>query len=349
MTNTLVTPPTSVVAKWTTAAGQIQINWIPSTDTRATGYVVNGSSDGGVTYHQIGKVVEGRLTASTLILGLDQTKEWKIGLRSLQGGTRSTVASVAAVKEPPKEEEPPPPPTEGEVTFYGSFETGKIEPNLYPYTAFEPGHVKVVPDPLGSGQKVLEFAINDSDLHTYSGSPNPRGDVETAKKWKPGDDVFIAIRPLVPLAVPAASKGWLQIAEVYGPPYGGSPTIGIDLAYSGGNRFCLARDSSHGYDEPWVGPLLDGKWHTIVLHVKFALDNTGFVELWYDGVQQKFNNGATKLNYATLRSGLNWDGNTGNFLDINQYRQHEKYPGTVVTYHKPPTFGTSFAAVQAKV
>jgi hypothetical protein len=80
--------------------------------------------------------------------------------------------------------------------------------------------------------------------------------------------------------------------------------------------------------------------------VHFATDNTGFVQIWYDGAQQKFSNGSTQLNYITLQSGINWDGTHGNFLDINQYRVAGGFPGTVTTYHGAPAFGTSLQAVE---
>jgi hypothetical protein len=236
----------------------------------------------------------------------------------------------------------------GSVTWYGTFAGGSIDPALYPYSNFVSGHVQVVADPLGSGQKVLQFAINDSD-RPYSGATNPRGDVESPHMFHPGNDVFVSIPVLVPTAVPSASAGWFQVAEVYGQPYGGSPTMGIDLSAdsSGLNHIVLARDVTHN-DQPWVGPALDGKWHTVILHVHFATDNTGFVQIWYDGTQQKFTDGTTQLNYITLQSGINWDGTDGNFLNINEYRQAGAFPGTVTIYHGAPAVGTTLSAVESE-
>ena len=82
------------------------------------------------------------------------------------------------------------------------------------------------------------------------------------------------------------------------------------------------------------------------MHTKMATDNTGFVQLWFDGQQQTFTNGSPTINYPTLAAGINWDGRTPNVLNVNQYRRASAYPGTVVTYQAAAKIGTTLAAVQ---
>ena len=244
------------------------------------------------------------------------------GSLTLKGFTAGAEYEVTATEVKPA--------PEGSVLWYGSFESGNIDKTLFPYSNFVAGHVTVVPDPAGSGQKVLRFAIPDSD-RPYSGATAPRGDVESPPFFHPGNEVFVGTQTLLPIGsgFPTSAGGWFQVSEIYGKPYGGSPTIGQDLIHdSAGWHYCLQRDATHGYDKPWVGPVLDGKWHQVIFHVRFATNNTGFVEVYYDGVLQKFSNGSTRLYYITLQKGIDWDGTDGNFLNTNSYRQAEAYPGT---------------------
>ena len=174
-----------------------------------------------------------------------------------------------------------------------------------------PGHVTVTPDPLGGAFNVMRFAVADSD-RPYSGASNPRADFETPGLFGNGADLYSSIKFLIPAGFPQLSQSFFQIAEIYGPPHGGSPPIGIDLvAGTGGRpRVVLERDANFGYDQPWAGPTLDTGWHTIYLHTKMAPDATGSVQLWFDGQPQTFTNGSQTINYPTLASGINWDGHT---------------------------------------
>jgi len=226
------------------------------------------------------------------------------------------------------------------VKWYGDLSSGTIDPKIYPYANFVAGHVKVVADPLGSGHKVLQFAIDDKD-RPYSGATNPRGDVESPPMFAPGDDYFVSVPILIPASFPAVNKGWWQVAELYGKPYGGSPPIGVYLwNVSGTNRFILQRQ---GASVLWTSPPLDGKWHTITLHVHFATDSTGLVDVYYDG-----QHAAGPFKYPTLVSNVNWDGKTPNFLDINSYRAAGAFPGTISLYHGAPVAASTLAGALSK-
>ena len=218
----------------------------------------------------------------------------------------------------------------------------------FPYQSMIPGHVTVVPDPLGGGFNVMRLAVADSD-RPYSGASNPRADFETPALFGNGSDLYASIKFMIPAGFPQlTSSGFFQIAEMYGPPHGGSPPIGIDLFPGAGGRprVTLQRDANFGYDQPWTGPTLDAGWHTIYLHTVMAPDNTGSVQLWFDGQPQTFKNGSQTINYPTLAPGINWDGHTANILNVNQYRRAGLYPGTVVTYQAAAKVGTTLTAVQ---
>jgi hypothetical protein len=80
--------------------------------------------------------------------------------------------------------------------------------------------------------------------------------------------------------------------------------------------------------------------------VKFSTDpSVGFVELWLNGVPQKFTNGSTRLYYDTLVPNVNWNGSTPNRLQLNQYRGPYAL-GTVTLYHAAAKVGSTYASVQ---
>jgi hypothetical protein len=258
------------------------------------------------------------------------------GIVTISGLTPGHEYEVTATDLTPE----PAPAPEGEVKWYGDLSSGTIDPAIYPYSNFVSGHVKVVPDPLGSGHKVLQYAIDDKD-RPYSGATNPRGDVESPTLFGPGADFYVSMPHLVPSGFPAVNKGWWQVDELYGKPYGGSPPIGIYIwNINGANHYLLQRQGGTVY---WTSPAIDAKWHTVTLHVHFATDSTASVDVYYDGAHA-----AGPFNYGNLVANVNWEGKTPNFLNINSYRQAGAYPGTISLYHGAPTVATTLAASLSK-
>jgi hypothetical protein len=208
----------------------------------------------------------------------------------------------------------------------------------------------VVRNPLGGGQNVLKFAVADGD-RPYAGAEDPRADVETARSFMPGDDDYISIPMLIPTTMPAVDTdtAWFELAEVYGQPYDGSPAVSVSLSdwgQNGVNHFMMDQDATNGYARAWTGPAAnDGKWHTITFHVNFETNNTGSVQIYFDGQLQTLANGTTTLHEATLDPGVNWDGTHGNFLNLQSYRSPGSFPGTVTTYEGAPKIGTTLASV----
>ena len=77
----------------------------------------------------------------------------------------------------------------------------------------------------------------------------------------------------------------------------------------------------------WTGPMKRGQWQDIQMHVKWSgSDSVGFVELWIDGVQQRFDDGTTKRFIRTLTPGV------GAYFKQGLYRQ-SGIAGTGVVYH----------------
>jgi len=204
---------------------------------------------------------------------------------------------------------------------------------------------------MGGAQKVLKFAVANSD-RPYPGATNPRADIESAPLFKPGDDDYISVPMLVPAKMPAVNtdNAWFELAEIYGKPYGGSPPVSVglsDYGENGQNHFMMNQDARDGYKRAWTGPpATDGQWHTITFHVNFETNNTGSVQIYFDGQLQTLANGSTTLHEATLDPGVNWDGTDANFLNIQSYRSAGSFPGTLTTYMGTPTIGTTLASVQ---
>jgi len=234
------------------------------------------------------------------------------------------------------------------------------------------GDLSVVPDPFGGGSNVIKIAVSDNGDPTsyyttnqYGSvykSPNPRADLESPGLFSPGDDDYVSWRVLLPSAALAQvtqaqisqtnpGKNFFQVGEIYGPPYSGSPTLGLDVFTTPGQGshppqghfgLCCTYQAS---STPWFGPVLDSRWHTITYHVRFATDNTGFVEVYYDNRLQTLSDGTTRLHYPTLKRNVTWNG-IPNFVDAQQYRAAGSIPGTVTIYEGTPKVGTTLASVQ---
>lgn len=167
--------------------------------------------------------------------------------------------------------------------------------------------------------------------------------------FKPGADAYISVPVLVPTDTPAIGT-WSGLAQVYGPPYAGSPPVSFginDIGQNGQNHFAMNQNATYGYKRVWIGPASnDGRWHTITFHVNFETNDSGFVQIWFDGQSQTFTDGTTTLHEATLDPGVTWDGIHPNFLDIQSYRAAGTVPGTLTTYAGAPKIGPTLSSVQ---
>lgn len=62
-------------------------------------------------------------------------------------------------------------------------------------------------------------------------------------------------------------------------------------------------DKNHTATVPWSITLATGAWQQFVIHMKVSEDPAvGFIEFWYNGVQQTFSNGDKRLKCRTLDS-----------------------------------------------
>lgn len=212
-----------------------------------------------------------------------------------------------------------------------------------------PGAVKISTDSARTGRKSAKFTVQDDDTKAKcadSPTENPRGQLVSPPLFGDGDDYFIAFSVMFPEGFPQITD-WFMIAELYGPPYNGTPSMGVFVSKE--QKVTFGRDATYNKDTIWTGAeIVPGKWRDIVLHVKFSTDpKVGFVQIWEDGERQQLVGGdGSTVFYRTLNPELNWDG-TLNDLILNQYRNKDtRYGGNGVTlYHDSVKVGHSFEEV----
>jgi hypothetical protein len=231
------------------------------------------------------------------------------------------------------------------VVWSGDFETGDL--SQWPDLQACPGDVAVVSSPVRAGRYAARFTVRDESVTANCPAvptSGTRASLTSPRLFGPGDDADIGVSTYFPAGFPAITSGWLQVAEVYGPPYNGSPTIGLAV---NGNRLVLTRDATHNVDAAWTSLADVAKgtgWEDIVLHVKFSTDpSVGFVELWHNGQRQRFTDGAQTLHYSTIVPGINGGG--PNSLFLNQYRSKSPARGAVTLYHDQAKVGSSYGEV----
>jgi Polysaccharide lyase len=87
----------------------------------------------------------------------------------------------------------------------------------------------------------------------------------------------------------------------------------------------------------WQSPLRINQWSSFVIAYRLTTDSTGYIEFWYDGVQQKFTNGSTR-----------WTGPIFKGTHVNNkwgvYRSGPN-KGRAVNWVNHPRLGTTYDSV----
>jgi hypothetical protein len=261
----------------------------------------------------------------------------------------------AGEPEPPAEEsgqptEPPPaetgapgepPGAPGEVPFFAG---RKIDD--FDLIQEAPNAITEVPDPLGSGEKVLKMTVGDGDVAPITPTDNPRAQALSPAEIEPGQELWLETKFLVPEGFPNVT-GWMSLISIYGPPFQSSSPWQVEVI---GNHLQWTRNRTYGFDVPWEAPLPESSWVTVLLHERFASD--GFVEMWIDGQPVVFFSGngsnpshhaaTTKLEMETADSS-NDEG--ANAAKIMQYREEGMFE-TATVYFGPLLLGGTRAAVE---
>jgi hypothetical protein len=169
-----------------------------------------------------------------------------------------------------------------------------------------PGTISVAPDPLNQFGKVYKYDMTDTfttgkERDESRGTKTPSGNFRVAK----GGTYYIGWRALWnPMPI---NQAWVALWQMhsYGPPGEGAPLV---LRILNGMPLIQMQNGVNGQNVNfWQGALHLGVWNTFVVAVHLETDTTGWVELWYNGVQQTFINGQTRYNCPT------WDILSGSY------------------------------------
>jgi hypothetical protein len=218
-----------------------------------------------------------------------------------------------------------------------------------------PAGTVMVQNPLpqpGGMSNVVKFTVADTSVSANCpvlGSPgDPNAMLIGRNIFVPGMNVYIAFSIYLPvgfprICTPYVPRCFFSFAEVYGPPYDGSPPYAI----MGANQhFALGTLTN---PDAWNSPKwVPGRWNQFILHVKFETDRSGFVQLYYNGALQTLSGPsgpATTLYESTLVPGVNWNGSTPNHLSLQQYRSGVVKMGTIVTYESGARVGPTLDSV----
>lgn len=211
--------------------------------------------------------------------------------------------------------------------------------------------VTLVNSPVHPGYS-FSSAFNVSDQSITANCPqlgssgHPNANIQSPGIFYPGDNYYVGFSTLFPstfpsnICTPYVSGCWMQIMEIYGAPYGGSSPVAFDVW---GNKLELW---TH-YGTIWTAPtnIVKGAWQDLVVHVNFSTNpSVGYVELWWNGHPQVFNNGSTRYYEATLQVGVNTNGTSPDRLYLDQYRGANPARSTVTLYHSAAKVGTTYAS-----
>ncbi|PSL45344.1 polysaccharide lyase-like protein [Chitinophaga niastensis] len=165
------------------------------------------------------------------------------------------------------------------------------------------GTVTAVTDPLGG---------KDWKFYKPAGSHRTEGHGAQGFTAVEGDDIYIGWRSKLIMPQSASTFAVFQWKA-----YGNTQTQNHPIMLRTTNGSLVFRDYSPG-DVPhtdWSVPLVTGVWNRYVVRIKVSKDITkGFIEFWYNGVQQTFNNGGTRVICRTL-DGDNCDPKWGIYGD----------------------------------
>jgi len=232
---------------------------------------------------------------------------------------------------------PAPRPPSGTVLWSGDFDTG----DLRQYDAVqgvEPDRITLSSSPLREGRFATKLTTFDTDTEI---TENPRSQLMSAAQHFPGQEQFIGWSTFFPADFPAIAgdQAFFVFFQFHGKPYSGSPPLGWAIAPDG--RIELRRNQQYGFDRVWSMPLVKAQWVNFVARVKWSKNQSeGFVELWVDGVPQRFSNGQLRLNTQTVMD----DQNDGLKTIPTNYRRKGIIPGSVTIYHDEVKLGTSYDA-----
>jgi hypothetical protein len=205
-----------------------------------------------------------------------------------------------------------------------------------------PGEISVVSDPKGMFGSVYRFTIWDNADGTKDRceAKGHRLTDGTNFRFNRGGTYYIGWRALWDRNVGTQPNRWVALFQMhaYGLPGMGAPFVFRTL----GDGMLHLQNNVEGTNQHiWSTPLRRDVWNRFVLRVHMDhRPNVGWVELWYNGVQQRFINGQTRFFCPTHES----EAGTYNRLKWGIYRTGAA-TGRWSAWMSRARIGTTYAAV----
>ncbi len=207
-----------------------------------------------------------------------------------------------------------------------------------------PGSITVANDPQGRfGPSFRYQTMQNHGVKSRAESRGmrlPNGSVYTLGTAVEGQTFFLGWRALWN-PMPITRGAWIAFFQLHmdgaGSSSGGGP-IALRTLGDGQLHFQLVTPRG-GSTHIWSAPLSLNTWNTFVIGFRLSRTSSiGWVEFWYNGVQQRFTNGAMQYPAATL---INSFVNT----KWGVYRSGANHGGVAVAYMNHATLGRSYADV----
>jgi hypothetical protein len=171
-----------------------------------------------------------------------------------------------------------------------------------------PGTVTVTDDPQGRFGPSFQFTTWDNadgqKEHCESqGLRRPDGSVVNLGTAQQGRIFYLGWRALWN-PMPTTPGRWVSLFQLHvsGVTDGGLNVGPLVLRTLGDGRLYLQDISPNGMDRHiWSAPMPQNTWSSFAIGFRLSRDDSdGWVEFWYNGVQQKLSNGANRYPGATL-------------------------------------------------
>lgn len=246
-----------------------------------------------------------------------------------------------------------------EIVAIGDFETAKFDQWVAVYNP-EGATIVTSPSPVRKGRYAAKFVVRDGDqYHQTSGervevsTPVDMRDVRAGE----GDEYFYAWSTYIPQDFPKVVN-WFPCFINWHSVDGGTQapiSVGINTDE---NMIRLQTAAGHGSADdkglldlvhfyPIITDLQRDTWVDYVLHVKWTIEDTGLIEVWYKYESDDTYTKAIDLHdLPTLQQSPFWYG--GKVMPVYQkvglYRSASE-DTTQVIYHDSVVVGTTFGAV----
>lgn len=247
--------------------------------------------------------------------------------------------------------------------FTADFETGNFTPWRTCQTRYYNGACSAMPaggyslttGPGHQGRYAGRFEVREGDAPDFCCGERAQAVYESAQPIEAeGADLWYDWAFMIDPTYPDAVEPNWQVLMQWHSHGDGAPPLGF---YTNGGYVELQTRGSGSGDGAtptaiWRTPYTKGRWTDIKLHIRWSADpNVGKVEIWKDGVAEKFtadppHRGAPCRNQALCRFSNIYTGDPGNRAMLGYYRDPE-IAGTGIVHHDNFVIATTESALNS--